>query len=140
MVISATANGQTDNESLVFTKTRLGEFVWRVELADDDKKRAKGLMFRKSMPPANGMLFKFDSFQPVAMWMKNTYLPLDMIFTYRDGTVSHIHKGAVPLSLDIISSNGPAAFVLEVNAGEVIATGLRVGDKLVHPWFQRKKK
>jgi uncharacterized membrane protein (UPF0127 family) len=109
---------------------------WVIELASDDASRSKGLMFRKSMQALHGMLFRFEAMRPVSMWMKNTFIPLDMIFMDEQGSVTHIHLGAVPHSLDIISSNGPAKFVLEINAGEAEKQGLRVGQKFLHPWFQ----
>ncbi len=109
---------------------------WTIELASDDASRSKGLMFRQEMLPKHGMLFRFEAMRPVSMWMKNTFIPLDMVFMDEQGGVTHIHKGAVPQSLDIISSNGPARYVLEINAGEAAEYNLSVGQKFVHPWFQ----
>ncbi len=112
-----------------------GTHEWTVELATTDEMRTKGLMFVKEMAQKSGMLFRFDQTRPVAMWMKNTFIPLDMVFTDEAGKVTHIHKGAVPHSLDIISSQGPARFVLEINAGEADAAKLKTGDVMRHPWF-----
>ncbi len=95
----------------------------------------KGLMTRKSMPENTGMLFRFDEARPIQMWMKNTYIPLDMVFLNGTGRISHIHRSAEPHSLAIIDSNGPARFVLEINAGEADSSGLAVGTQLHHPWF-----
>ena len=69
----------------------------------DDAARARGLMFRRHMAADHGMLFDFEQDQPVTMWMKNTYLPLDMVFIAADGTVRHVHANAVPMSTDTIS-------------------------------------
>ena len=119
----------------VLLETRSGNHIWQVELASDNETRARGLMFRESMAAKTGMLFRFQSTGPVAMWMKNTLIPLDMIFANEAGQVTHIHKGAVPHSLDVISSNGPVRYVLEVNAGEADQFGIAVGDQMKHPWI-----
>ena len=108
---------------------------WKVELASDPDRRAKGLMFVKEMPPQEGRLFRFDELGPVAMWMKNTFIPLDMVFLDEQGAITRIHKGAVPHSLDIISSGGPVRYVLEINARQSDLFGLQPGMKLRHPWF-----
>jgi len=112
---------------------------WTIELASDDASRTKGLMFVKEMQPRHGMLFRFEQNRPVSMWMKNTFIALDMVFMNEQGTVTHIHRGAVPHSEDIISSNGPARYVLEINAGEASQSGLKAGQVFSHPWFQASK-
>lgn len=108
---------------------------WKIELASDPKSREKGLMFVKDMPAKSGMLFRFETNSPIAMWMKNTFIPLDMVFLSPSGKINHIHRNAVPQALDIISSKGAAKFVLEINAGEANSTGLQVGQIMRHPWF-----
>ena len=120
----------------VTVDTATGPVEWTVELASDDASRSKGLMFRKSMDKRSGMLFRFDDTRPVAMWMKNTFIPLDMVFADESGKVTHIHRGAVPHSTAIISSQGPVRYVLEINVGEADEAGLAVGDHLLHPWFK----
>ncbi|MBB4189545.1 uncharacterized membrane protein (UPF0127 family) [Sinorhizobium terangae] len=87
-------------------------------------------MYRRQMAPDHGMLFDFGETRRVMMWMKNTYLPLDMLFVARDGTVRTIHENAVPLSEAIIDSGEPVAFVLELNAGTVKRLGIKPGDRL----------
>lgn len=119
----------------VTIETRSGPQSWQIELASDDASRSKGLMFRETMAPRSGMLFRFEATRLVSMWMKNTAISLDMIFANAAGQVTHIHRGAVPHSLDIISSNGPVRFVLEVNAGEADYYGIAVGDRFSHPWI-----
>lgn len=119
----------------VSVETKSGSHVWTVELASDDESRTKGLMFRKTMAKGAGMLFRFDETRPVAMWMKNTFISLDMVFADEQGRVTHIHRGAVPHSLDIIRSQGPARYVLEINAGEADEVGIKTGDQMRHPWF-----
>ncbi|MEP1206040.1 MAG: DUF192 domain-containing protein [Rhizobiaceae bacterium] len=129
--VSSTANPM----NTVTIDTRSGSPAWSVELASDEASRSKGLMYRKSMAAKSGMLFRFETTRAVAMWMKNTFIPLDMIFADNAGKVTHIHRGAVPHSLDVISSRVPARFVLEVNAGEADRHGVTVGDRLRHPWI-----
>ena len=119
----------------VTIQTANGPQSWTVELASDNASRSKGLMFRESMAPFTGMLFRFEQTRPVYMWMKNTFISLDMIFADQAGVVTHIHRGAVPQSLVIISSRFPARYVLEVNAGEVDRYGVAVGNRLSHPWI-----
>ncbi|CAN7510876.1 DUF192 domain-containing protein [Pararhizobium sp. LjRoot238] len=99
-----------------------------VELAVDSDQRAQGLMNRRHMPRDRGMLFDFGETRRVMMWMKNTYLPLDMLFIARDGKVEAVRENAVPLSEAIIDSRVPVAFVLELNAGTVSRLGLAPGD------------
>ena len=106
-----------------------------VEFADDDAKRALGLMFRERMAPDAGMLFDFKADQPVAMWMRNTRIPLDMLFVARDGRVVNIRERAVPMSEETISSDGPVRAVLELNGGTVSRLGIRPGDRLRHAMF-----
>ncbi len=85
-------------------------------------------MFRKSMPSENGMLFDFGEARAVAMWMRNTLIPLDMLFIGSDGRITHIHENAVPHSEAIISSRGPVKFVLELNGGAAKRSGIKPGD------------
>ncbi|WP_026623233.1 uncharacterized protein M728_001361 [Ensifer sp. WSM1721] len=101
-----------------------------VELAIDPDQREQGLMYRRQMAAEHGMLFDFGETRRVIMWMKNTYLPLDMLFIAEDGTVRTIHENAVPLSEAIIDSREPVAFVLELNAGTVKRLGIRPGDRV----------
>lgn len=113
--------------------TATGRHVFTVEVVDTDETRARGLMFRTQMAPDAGMLFDFRTEQPVWFWMKNTYLPLDMIFVRADGTIRAIAADATPLSEATVASGGPVRFVLELNAGTAARIGLKAGDKLVHP-------
>jgi len=107
--------------------------AFEIEIVDTDESRAEGLMFRRQMAADHGMLFDFRREQPVWFWMKNTYLPLDMIFARADGSIVSIAKDAVPLSEETIPSGGAVRFVLEVNAGTAARLGLAAGDRLVHP-------
>ena len=116
--------------------TASGSHAFQVEIAKDDASRERGLMDRRYMAPGRGMLFEFDREAPVSFWMKNTYIPLDMVFISRAGVVTHIVANAEPLSERVIPSGGPCAAVLELNGGTAAAIGLKVGDKVRHPFFQ----
>ncbi|HEV7305257.1 DUF192 domain-containing protein [Ensifer sp.] len=118
----------TDKMRLVTADKVVHELT--VELAVEPDQREQGLMFRKSMPADHGMLFDFGETRRVMMWMKNTYLPLDMLFVDTKGTVRTIREGAVPFSEAIIDSGEPVAFVLELNAGTVKRLQIRPGDRL----------
>lgn len=102
-----------------------------VELATTNRQREQGLMFRKTMAPMNGMLFDFGTDREVTMWMRNTLIPLDMLFISKDGKITHIHPNAVPHSEDIISSRGAVRYVLELNGGEAKSLGIARGDVVV---------
>jgi uncharacterized membrane protein (UPF0127 family) len=109
---------------------------FQVELADTDERRAYGLMHRESMPPDHGMIFDFKRDQPVSMWMRNTRIPLDMLFIDRDGIVAKIHQRAIPFDETAISSDGPVRSVLELNGGTAARLGLRPGDRVRHAIFR----
>lgn len=115
-----------------------GNFPYKVELANTDATREKGLMFVKQMPKDHGMLFDFGKDQVAYMWMKNTFISLDMVFIRADGEVASIAKNAQPQSLAIISSGVRVRAVLELNAGEADATGLKPGDHVKHKMFKAK--
>lgn len=103
-----------------------------IELALNNDQQMQGLMWRKTMAADAGMLFVYDHDQEITMWMRNTLIPLDMVFMAVDGRITHIRERAVPQSLEIIPSNGPARAVLELNGGTVRRLGLKVGDKVIH--------
>src|SRR5690606_14750063 len=111
-------------------KTSQGDQKLMVELADNDKERALGLMNRPSLDQDKGMLFVFDDAQPRSFWMKDTLIPLDMIFIREDGTVLSIYRRAQPHDPTQISSGGPARAVLEINGGQADILGIAIGDKI----------
>jgi uncharacterized protein len=117
--------------------TASGIHEFSVEVMRSGPQRERGLMFRRFLPQERGMLFDFASEQPVTMWMKNTYLPLDMIFIGRAGKVVGLAENTEPLSEKIIPSGAPAYGVLEVNAGTASRISLRVGDSVRHPLFDK---
>jgi uncharacterized membrane protein (UPF0127 family) len=108
---------------------------FQIWLADSPQRQQQGLMFLTELPPGYGMLFPVDPPRPMSMWMKNTYVPLDMLFIGTDGRVLHIARDATPLSTDIISSGGPVSAVLEIRAGESRRLGLREGSRVRHTLF-----
>lgn len=109
--------------------------ILAVEIADTPALRERGLMFRHRLGEDRGMLFLYGRVQPVAMWMKNTYIPLDMVFVRADGTIAEVVQGTVPHSLDTIRSREPVAAVLEIAAGGARRLGLAPGAVLRHDFF-----
>ena len=101
-----------------------------VELAVKADERAQGLMNRREMATDRGMLFDFGMTRRVAMWMKNTYLPLDMLFIRKDGTIAHMATDTTPQSEAIIDSRQEVYFVLELNAGTAKRLGMAPGDRV----------
>jgi hypothetical protein len=116
--------------------TSTGRHPFQIEIANNDATRERGLMDRRYMAADHGMLFEFDREAPVAFWMKNTYIPLDMIFIAPSGVVTHIAADAEPLSERVIPSGGPCVAVLELNGGTAASIGLKVGDKVHYPFFK----
>ena len=115
--------------------TASGPHRFRIELMSTDAEREYGLMNRRSLPRDQGMLFDFHVQQPVTFWMKDTYIPLDMIFVSQEGRVVGIKHDAKPLDTTLIDSGAPTLGVLEVNAGVAEAIGVKVGDAVHHPIF-----
>ena len=111
------------------------DLKFEVDLATNDAERSRGLMFRKQLGAYEGMLFDFYQEMPVSFWMKNTLIPLDMVFIAADGTVKHVHANAVPMSTDAIPSLYPVRAVLEINGGSAALLGIKPGDKVKHPIF-----
>ncbi len=109
---------------------------FNVEMAMTPEQQETGLMFRKDVPPDSGMLFIWDIPREVPMWMKNTLVPLDMVFISEDGTVSHIAEDTVPQSLAQISSGGPVKGTLELQGGLTEKLDIRVGDKVSGAGFK----
>lgn len=108
-----------------------------IELALSDAQMEQGLMFRPSMPANHGMLFDFKAPTKVTMWMKNTIIPLDMLFLDERGRIIDIHEHAVPYSTDVIAANAPARYVIELNGGIVRVLGIKPGDQVTSPYFTK---
>jgi uncharacterized protein len=115
--------------------TKSGVQVFTVEIATTDEEKTTGLMFRKELADGRGMLFDFSPEQEVTMWMKNTFIPLDMIFIRADGSILRIAENTQPQSTKIIPSMGLAKGVLEVIAGTAKKYGIAPGDRVAHPLF-----
>jgi uncharacterized membrane protein (UPF0127 family) len=115
--------------------TTSGVQFFSVEMATTDEEKTTGLMYRKELPDGKGMLFDFSPEQQVSMWMKNTFISLDMIFIQADGRILRIAENTEPQSTSIISSGGLAKGVLEVIAGTAKKYGIRPGDRVGHPLF-----
>lgn len=115
--------------------TANGRHVFRVEIADDPDERAQGLMFRKSLPADAGMLFLSGRNEVQSFWMKNTEIPLDMLFIAQDGRIVDMHERAVPFSLETISSKVPVWAVLELPGGSAARLGIKPGDRVEHRAF-----
>lgn len=110
-----------------------GEVVsFQIEIADTEERRARGLMFRTDLPEDRGMLFVFEQTRPVGFWMKNTPLPLDLVFIDEEGTVIDILPGE-PFSTASIAPDAPSRFVLELHQGTSDRVGLEPGTRLDHP-------
>jgi len=109
-----------------------GRHLIDAEIADSPGARATGLMFRRTLAPDAGMLFIYDTPENITMWMKNTYISLDMIFADEKGKIIRIARNTEPFSLDIIEAGGPAKVVLEVPAGTAQRLKLKRGDRLEH--------
>lgn len=135
------SGGPASGEDGEFATSRLvvtgdgGRHVFTVELAVSAAQLSQGLQNRRQLAPDAGMLFDFKVSRPVSFWMKNTYLPLDIMFIAADGGIVEIVRDATPLSLTKISPSGPARAVLEVNAGTAKRLGINIGDRVEHPVF-----
>jgi uncharacterized protein len=133
LVLLAPASGIAAGAGTLVLKTETGDHNFTIEVATTLQEQALGLMFRRSLPENAGMLFLYDRPQPVAMWMKNTLIPLDMVFISVDGTVHRIESNTEPFSTAVIPSEGTIAAVLELNAGEADKIRLKRGDKVLYP-------
>lgn len=110
-----------------------GRESFAIEVADDPDERARGLMFRESLDPSAGMLFVYESPRRAQFWMKNTLIPLDMIFADAAGRVTRVHANAIPGDLTPIDGGEGVVFVLEINGGLTERLGIAPGAELRHP-------
>jgi uncharacterized protein len=112
---------------------RLHKFsIW---VADNDARRARGLMFIRELGDDEGMLFIYPEVQPVSMWMKNTYVPLDMLFVRADGRIERVAENTTPQSLETIASGKPVKAVVELKAGSATRFKIRPGARVLHAAF-----
>lgn len=140
---SSTATAHPDRKMAVFARDHIrikkadGEVLhFDVELAETPEQQQQGMMFRTEMADNAGMLFLFSDVSLRNFWMKNTLIPLDMLFINSDGTIHHIHHNAKPQDLSQITSKFPSLAVLEVNGGLSGRMGIGVGDVILHPVFK----
>lgn len=112
--------------------------AFQVEIADDEQERETGLMNRDSLPVGQGMLFLFPDVRERAFWMKNTHIPLDILYISKSGEVISIQKNTMPMNETPLHSFGPAAAVLEINGGQADALGIKPGDRITHRFFEGK--
>lgn len=133
-LLFAVPSGAADQQTLEIA-SKTGVHTFSVEMAVTEAERAKGLMYRKSLPEGQGMLFDFHTEQDTSFWMENTYISLDIIFIRGDGTILRIAENTTPLSQKLIPSGGPVRGVLEVIAGTSRKLGIAVGDRVAHPIF-----
>lgn len=137
-MLTAPASGIAAGTGTLVLKTATGDHAFTIEVMATDQERALGLMFRRSLPENSGMLFIYDPPQPATMWMKNTLIPLDMVFISSDARVHRIESNAEPFSETLIPSDGDVVGVLELNGGEAGKIGLRRGDKVIYPGLANK--
>jgi uncharacterized membrane protein (UPF0127 family) len=124
-----------DNRLVIHSAS--GDHAFAVEVVDTPEARQRGLMYRTSLDPNAGMLFDFRDSQEVSFWMRNTYIPLDMLFIREDGTIANIHINAVPHDVTGIPSEGPVRFVLEIPGGRSVELGIVAGDRVEHTRIKR---
>lgn len=116
--------------------TGAGNHSITVEVAENDQQRSTGLMFRQSLGDNEGMIFLYPRDEEITMWMKNTYISLDMIFVQGDGAVARIEEATEPFSERLISSGAKVRAVIEMKAGSAKRLGLKSGDKVDYPAFK----
>lgn len=121
------------DEGRLVVKSASGDHAFTVEIVDTPETRAQGLMFRQSLAPDAGMLFDFKESRPTSFWMRNTFIPLDMIFIREDGVIANVHVNAIPQDPTSIPSDGPVMFVLEIPGGRSAELGIAAGDTVEHP-------
>lgn len=121
------------DESIVTILSGDEQHEFTVEIADNDATRARGLMFRRELAPNAGMLFDYMTERHAAFWMRNTLIPLDMIFIRANGEIVKVHANAIPHDETSIRSDAEVRFILEIVGGRAEELGIRAGDKVVHP-------
>lgn len=137
-VASAASEFECTQDQVAF-RTADDTVTFQIEIADTPTLREKGLMFREHLPENSGMLFVYDDPHPVSFWMRNTLIPLDMIFMDQSGVIRHIHSNARPLDETPIPGAVPddpdpnRQFVLEIAGGETSRLGLQVGQAMTSP-------
>ncbi|MEL6364555.1 MAG: DUF192 domain-containing protein [Pseudomonadota bacterium] len=129
--------GVAPEEAPVVIETASGPARFVVEIADEPEEMSRGLMFRRELADDAGMLFVYEQPRRASMWMKNTYIPLDIIYIRTDGTIARIAEMAEPHSLDTIPSGEIVAAALEIRGGRAGELGIEPGDLVRHPLIDR---
>ena len=132
-IVMATATAAACRDDSVDLRWPGGQARFAVEVADDDAERSRGLMHRESLPRSAGMLFIYETPRRATFWMKNTLIPLDMIFADASGRVTHVHANAVPQDLTTIDGGDGVKLVLEINGGLAARLGIVPGAEMRHP-------
>ena len=132
-LLAGAAQAGDCSDGVVQLRGEFGTARFEVALADTPRERARGLMFVEELGASEGMLFVYESPQHAAFWMRNTLIPLDMLFAEEDGTVTRIHENAIPHDETPIPGGDAVRYVLEVPGGTAERLGLSVGDQLRHP-------
>lgn len=135
----ATTQPEPKPQSLPTTQMKIGDRLYTLEIADEEQERQVGLMHRDSMPADHGMIFVFPGEQPLSFWMRNTRIPLDIIYLDRNGTVISMHR-MEPFDLRSTPSARPAKYAIELNAGQIAVNGVKRGDTLNLPLAARDAK
>jgi uncharacterized protein len=138
-VVSAQAEMKMRRDTLTL-HTASGAHRIDIEVAESDREKAYGLMFRQSLGENEGMLFPYPTAHEITMWMRNTFISLDMIFIRSDGIIHRIETDTEPHSERIIASGGDVTGVLEMKAGSARRLGLKPGDRVAHPHFRSTAK
>jgi uncharacterized protein len=136
-------HAQSGRNGVVFSQSKMeilradgSKAPFAIEIAETHEQQERGLMFRKKLAPNAGMLFLWPEDQPVSMWMKNTFIPLDMLFVAHDGRIVKITANAAPLDLTTLSSDGAVRAVIEIGGGEAARQNLKTGDKVLFSAFE----
>jgi uncharacterized membrane protein (UPF0127 family) len=127
----ATSAEPAENQLVIATDG--GDHTFTIEIADTVEERARGLMYRRELADDAGMLFDFKEEERASFWMRNTYIPLDMLFIEEDGTIESIAERTIPFSEKSVLSKGPVRYVLEINGGRSDALGIEAGDVVSGP-------
>jgi hypothetical protein len=135
---TGTADARMRRDTLTLV-TASGERALDVEIAETSDEKSLGLMFRTSLPDTEGMLFPHETPQEITMWMRNTYIPLDMVFIRADGVIHRIEARTEPMSERVIASRGNVLAVLEIAGGAAERFGLKPGDRVRYKIFKPKK-
>jgi uncharacterized protein len=133
LIGAASAAGAVCSEDRVTVIGDFGQAPFAVTIADDTAERSQGLMHVEQMPTMTGMLFIYEQPQRASFWMRNTLIPLDMLFADPTGRITHIHENAIPLDETSIPGGDNIQYVLEINGGMATRLGIAVGDALQHP-------